>query len=188
MSWPVLLSVSGEYRTLGRIVMKKTVPVFIALSLLAAPPAAFAVCPVCTVAVVAGLGLSRWLGVDDTVSGVWIGGFILSSGLWLAAWLKRKSVRVPFLSVWSVLLMYATVVIPLVASHVIGHPRNTLFGIDKLVFGGTAGSALFLAGMFLDRILRVTNGGRVRFYYQKVVCPVVLLIVGSLAFFIATKR
>lgn len=32
-----------------------------------------AVCPVCTVAVGTGVGLSRWLGVDDTITGLWLG-------------------------------------------------------------------------------------------------------------------
>jgi len=31
---------------------------------------ALAVCPICTVAVGAGVGLSRWLGIDDTIN--WI--------------------------------------------------------------------------------------------------------------------
>ncbi|MBU2577676.1 hypothetical protein KKA69_02480 [Patescibacteria group bacterium] len=44
-----------------------------------------AVYPVCTITVGAGLGISRWLGIDDSIPGLWIGGLILSSGLWLAA-------------------------------------------------------------------------------------------------------
>ena len=41
------------------------------LALVALP--AQAVCPVCIVAVGAGLGLSEYLGIDDTIAGVWIG-------------------------------------------------------------------------------------------------------------------
>jgi hypothetical protein len=35
---------------------------------------ASAICPLCTIAVGAGVGLSRWIGVDDAVTGLWIGG------------------------------------------------------------------------------------------------------------------
>jgi len=35
-------------------------------------------CPVCTIAVTAGVGLSRWLGVDDLISGLWVGGLLVS--------------------------------------------------------------------------------------------------------------
>jgi len=60
------------------------------------PAKVYAVCPICTVAVGAGLGISRWLGIDDSVTGLWIGGLILSSGLWLADWIGKKGWRVPY--------------------------------------------------------------------------------------------
>ena len=44
----------------------------LALGLFFAIPAK-AICPVCTVAVGAGIGLSRWLGIDDSITGLWIG-------------------------------------------------------------------------------------------------------------------
>lgn len=37
-----------------------------------------AICPVCTVAVGTDVGLCRWLGIDDVLSGIWIGGLIIS--------------------------------------------------------------------------------------------------------------
>ena len=49
-----------------------------------------AVCPVCTVAVIGGLGLSRWLGIDDAITGIWIGGLIISLSLWFTDWLYKK--------------------------------------------------------------------------------------------------
>ena len=51
---------------------------------------AHAFCPVCTVAVGTGVTFSRYLGVDDVISGVWIGGLILSSALWLKDILKKN--------------------------------------------------------------------------------------------------
>lgn len=41
-----------------------------------------AVCPVCTVAVGAGVGFSRYLGIDDTIAGLWIGALIVSVSMW----------------------------------------------------------------------------------------------------------
>jgi len=49
-----------------------------------------AVCPVCTVAVGAGLGFSRYLGIDDTISGIWIGGLMVSISFWTIDWMKTK--------------------------------------------------------------------------------------------------
>ena len=45
-------------------------------------PVAFAVCPVCTVAVGAGLEGARLLGVDDVITGIWAGGLTLSLFFW----------------------------------------------------------------------------------------------------------
>lgn len=54
---------------------------------------AYAICPICTIAVGAGVGLSRWLGVDDTISGIWIGGLAISSIWWTINWLNSKHIR-----------------------------------------------------------------------------------------------
>jgi len=51
---------------------------------------ALAVCPICTLAVGAGVGLSRWLGIDDTISGLWVGGLIVSLIYWTIDWLGEE--------------------------------------------------------------------------------------------------
>ena len=86
---------------------------------------AHAVCPICTVAVGAGLGISRWLGIDDSVTGVWIGGLILSSGLWLADWIGKKGWRVPYKEAVSVGLFFLFVIPPLYWGKMIGISGNT---------------------------------------------------------------
>ena len=47
-------------------------------------------CPLCTVTVVAGLGISRLLGIDDVVSAIWIGALILSLSFVTIAWIAKK--------------------------------------------------------------------------------------------------
>ncbi len=54
-------------------------------------------CPVCTIAVGAGIGLSRWLGVDDLISGLWIGGLIVSLIGMTILWLNKKNLKNNFL-------------------------------------------------------------------------------------------
>ena len=48
------------------------------------------VCPVCVVAIGAGLGFSRWLGIDDLVSSVWIGAFLIAIISWTLSFMKKK--------------------------------------------------------------------------------------------------
>lgn len=160
------------------------------LFLLAPLSPVYAQCPVCTVAVIAGLGLSRWLGIDDTVSGVWIGGLILSSSFWLANWLERKyrlRTRFKYLN-WAIVIpMYLLVFIPLQLKGITGHPFNTLLGIDKLVLGTIVGSLAHLLGIWADKKVRKIKGKQL-FNFQKVVFPVALLLISSLTLWVITKH
>jgi len=163
----------------------------------------YAVCPICTVAVGAGLGLSRYLGIDDAVSSIWIGGLTLSMAFWLIDWVEKRKIKAltkpvfikPFeglftdeelaiysksaVSVSIIILMYALVLIPLKYSGFIGQPLNTILGIDKIVFGTVIGSAAFIIGMWTDKKIRQVRGKQL-FTYQKVVFPLISLVIGSL--------
>ena len=109
-------------------------------------PVAFAVCPVCTVAVGAGLEGARLLGVDDVITGIWAGGLTLSLFFWTAGWLKKRGVKsvwwqiiVPFVFYYALLgLVYA---LPGVYFGV-----NTLWGIDKFLLGTIVGTVAFYLG------------------------------------------
>lgn len=164
------------------------VPIFLlALVFLAFPTSAHAVCPICTVAVAGGLGISRWLGIDDSVTGVWIGGLILSSGLWLADWIGKKGWRIPHKEIVSVALFFLFVIPPLYWAKLVGLPGNTLWGVDKIILGTIVGSILFTGGVWLDKWLRTTNEGKVYVYYQKVIAPVFLLTLGSFVLYLITN-
>lgn len=149
-------------------------------------PQAQAVCPICTIAVGAGLGFSRYLGIDDTITGLWVGALILSSALWTANWLKSKSWKIPHKTIFSIVLFYLMVIPPLFWTGMIGHDLNKLWGIDKVLLGTIAGSVLFALGVFLDKYLRTLNDGKVFVYFQKVICPVLLLSIFSVIFFAVT--
>lgn len=98
-------------------------------------PTALAVCPVCTIAVAGGVGLSRYLGIDDTIAGVWIGGLTVSMIMWTIDWLKAKKWNFKFYIPVTYLAYFAMIVVPLVWSDIIGHPLNKIWGVDKLLLG-----------------------------------------------------
>ncbi len=52
----------------------KTLALSLATFLFLGANSAQAICPICTIAVGAGVGFSRYLGIDDTIAGLWIGG------------------------------------------------------------------------------------------------------------------
>jgi hypothetical protein len=156
------------------------------------PLSAQAVCPLCTVAVGAGVGLSRWLGIDDTITGLWIGGLIVSLIIWTLGWLEKKNIRFRGRWVLVVFLYYAVVVLPLYFKGFIGHPQNSLFcwcGLhwDKLLVGIALGSLGFYAGAKWYFYLKEKHGGRAYFPFQKVVMPVLPLVILTIIFYLLTK-
>ena len=142
--------------------------------LFASPVNAF--CPLCTVAVASGVGFSRSLGIDDTIVGLWIGGLLVSSSMWMIDFLRKKKVvkekNEVFWILGIFLGMYALVLLPLKFTGIIGHPFNVLFGIDKVLLGILIGSVVFFGMGRLHFFLSKKNGEKVFFPYQKVVLPV----------------
>lgn len=148
---------------------------------------ALATCPVCIVTVVGGLELAKWLGLDDTVSGVWIGGLILASAIWFENWLEKKRIKFRFSKIVIVVLFYLSTVISLYWMKLIGYECAKIWGVDKLLVGIAAGSIAFYAGMLLNDALKKRNGGRVYFKFQKVIIPVLFLLISSIIFYLITR-
>jgi len=141
-----------------------------------------AVCPVCTVAVGAGVGLTRYLGVDDLISGTWIGGFLISVSLWTIDWLDKRKIKFLFRKPLIFSFWYAITIFPLYFWEIIGHSENKFFGIDKLLFGIISGSIVFLISLFFNHLLLKNNQGKVYFPFQKVLIPILFLLILSLIF------
>ncbi|OGZ83543.1 MAG: hypothetical protein A2599_00175 [Candidatus Staskawiczbacteria bacterium RIFOXYD1_FULL_39_28] len=139
-----------------------------------------AVCPVCVVAVGAGLGLSRWLGVDDIISGMWIGALLVSITVWTHEWIVKKGWGFKFSLYVIGAIYYALTIVPLYFYDVVGHPLNNIFGIDKFILGVILGTTFFIAAVLLHNFLKTKNNGKSFFPYQKVVVPVLTLIIISL--------
>ena len=137
-------------------------------------------CPVCAVAVGFGLGLSRWLRIDDTISGLWIGALIVCLSFVLAKWTgKYLAVSVRLLTFLYFILLLLTTIIPLKYLNIIGHPFNTFLGIDKLIFGTVIGIIIFLFSLCIHGFLKYRHHDKSYFPFQKVIIPVVILMVAS---------
>lgn len=140
---------------------------------------AYATCPVCIVGVGGGLLLAKRLGLDDLLAAIWISGFNTAVAFWLAKVIKKPLLN-NFLF-WS-LVLYGVSLLYLWYTKQIGHPNNTFIGIDKIIVGLTVGLIVFLAGVGADKALRLNNQGKVVIYYQKVILPLVFLIITTILF------
>ena len=144
-------------------------------------------CAVCTVAIIGGLGLSRWLRVDDTVSGVWIGALLVTIIYYTISFLRKQKFNFFGRDFIVSLIFYALVFIPLYTGKIIGHPLNRIWGLDKFIAGAFCGSIIFILAVMLYATLKKKNGGRAHFPLEKVIIPIVALGLTSLVFYIVTK-
>jgi len=138
-------------------------------------------CPVCVVTIGGSVLLSRYLGIDDLIAGIWAGGLVISLGLWSATFVKKNffSGQKWFLTA----VLWVATVGGLKQAGFIGNPTCKIHGHDKLLTGIIAGSLVFLLAYNLDLLLRKLNKqhpGKVFFPYQRVVIPVLLLIIATL--------
>lgn len=128
-------------------------------------------CPVCTVTVVAGLGISRWLGIDDLLTSIWIGGFILSFSFVFFNWMIKKWPKLManrYSLITTIVSMYLLALLPLIKTPT----------IDRILYGTAIGSAVFMLGVYADKFQRLKYK-KIFFPYQKVVFPVVSLIIAT---------
>lgn len=177
-----------------KIKIKKKIIAFVAFLALGFSLATktFAVCPLCAVAVGAGVGLSRFLGIDDAITGLWVGGLIVSLIAWTLNWLDKKNVHFKGRAVATIVGFYALTVVPLYFTGMLGNKANSLFCwcwfyLDKLAMGIIVGSLGFWAGAELYTYLKARNNGKVYFPFQKVVMPIIPLIIASIIFYILIK-
>ena len=139
---------------------------------------ALAVCPVCTIAVGSGLGLLRAIGVDDIISGLWLGALIVSSIIWFLDWMNKKNYNFKFKKIIIWVSFYLLFIYPL---YLMGYGGEPMFHfVDRLLMGVIIGSIVFLLSIAADHYLRNINDNKVVFLYQKVTVPVVFLLIASL--------
>lgn len=147
--------------------------------------ASLAVCPLCTIAVAGGVGLSRYLGVDDSITGLWAGGLTMSLAFWTFDWLQGKKWTFPGYKLVTVIAYYLIVIVPLYWMNIFGTPLANLswMKVDKMILGIITGSVVFWAAASWHFYLKAKNNDKVYFPYQKVVIPVVSLIIISFIFY-----
>ncbi len=138
------------------------------------------VCPVCTVAIGAGVGFFRTWGIDDVITGLWIGALIVSSIAWMIDYLNRKNVHFLFRKILIILSFYLLFLFPLYKPmNIIGMAGNVMWGLDKILLGVILGSFFFIISILADLKLKKLNDGKVIVYYQKVFIPLIILLIAS---------
>lgn len=137
------------------------------------------VCPICTLAIAGGVGILREWRVNDIITGIWFGALIVSSIAWMINYLNRKNIHFIFKPQIVIIAFYAIFILPLYYWNIMGLPANQIFGIDRILFGVIIGTIVFILAVISDAYLRKINENKVVIKYQKVLIPLILLILVS---------
>jgi len=118
--------------------------IFVFILFILAPGEVLAHCPLCVAGAGAGITLSRLLGIDDSITGIWIGAFIGATSFWMQRILGSKNPTflkrhfgILFYIFLTLITIFSFYRFNLVARH------TDIFGMDKLTFGILVGSVSF---------------------------------------------
>ena len=132
-------------------------------------PGVLAHCPLCTGATIIGVGITRSLGLDDSIVGVFVGGMIISSAIWINNLLTKKSMR-GNKTLRAISLTVVTSIATLWTFYYAGlfglGNQYRIFGIERLIFGSLAGGVISLGALGLSSYLKKKNNGKILFSYQ----------------------
>lgn len=146
----------------------------------------YAQCPVCVVTVGGGLLLAKKLGIDNLLTALWISGLNTAISFWFVTFVKKpKILKNPLL--WT-LLMYGGTIAYLYGTKQMLNGGGTFLGVDKVLVGLFVGMIVWLLGIGIDKLIRKYNKGKVLFFYQKVIVPLVLLTLTSILFSMLIKN
>ena len=108
---------------------------------------------------------------------------MVSLTLWMFNWFRSKKISQKYLYPLSALALYFITLLPLYYTGIIGHPLNTLFGIDRLLVGMVAGTILFMLALWNYSILKRRNNNHANFPFQKIAMVVGYIAIVSLIFY-----
>lgn len=136
--------------------------------------AADAVCPVCTIAIGAGLEGARMLGVKDVLTGIWAGGLTVSLIGWTANYMHKHGVKNPL---WY--LLNVAVYVALLAgvyffpenNPIVKWWDNCMWGMDQFLLGVLVGATTFIVMELWYMNIKKHHGGHALFPFQKVAMP-----------------
>ncbi len=145
---------------------------------------ALAHCPLCVAGAAGGITLARLFGIDDSITGVWIGALIGATSFWSEKFIYKrfKVLPLPILRQLLYFVYFALTIASFYQFNLVVK-MGDIFGIHKLIFGMIAGGIVFyLVDLVDDFVIR--NNSKVFFPYQRVVVSLGSMVILSIGIYI----
>ena len=143
-------------------------------------------CPLCTGAVVAGAIGAKYLGLDITILGIFVGAFAISLGLWISRKIKNYFKYQSTLILTSSFFLTIFPSLAFIKDMTYISLLSKVFFVNKLLIGSIIGALVTLLAYKIHNHIKLKHG-KVLFPYQGIVLTVLLLILSSIPVYFIFK-
>lgn len=151
-----------------------------ALAMLPTAAVANPACPICTIAIGAGVGVAESLGVPSVVVGIWAGALLTLLGYWMIKFFDKRGWKF-----WGRDVLLIGVSVAMIGFAYVGdlqyRPQEiwSVIYLDPILFGALLGMVVLIVVEKLYEWMKRKNGGHAHFPFERVVLPVVALALVS---------
>ncbi len=151
-----------------------------ALAMLPTAAVANPACPLCTIAIGAGVGVAESLGVPSVVVGIWAGALLTLLGYWMIKFFDKRGWKF-----WGRDVLLIGVSVAMIGFAYVGDLQYTpqeiwsVIYLDPILFGALLGMVVLIVVEKLYEWMKRKNGGHAHFPFERVVLPVVALALVS---------
>lgn len=124
-------------------------------------------CPLCVAGAGIGLSLARVMGVDDSITGVWLAAFLGATSFYFTTFTLRK-IKFPFKKLTVYILIFASTLWSFYKFKLVDIHAGDVLGLHKLTFGMLSGAIMFYLVDIIDAYI-IKKHGKVYFPYQRMI-------------------
>ncbi len=153
----------------------------VSVGFLVFPRSVYAHCPLCVAGAGAGLTLSRVVGIDDSITGIWMAAFLGASAFWVNNLIRKR--YVPFQGFFIYIFVFLSTIASFYRFGLVNEHNGLILNLPKLIFGMLLGGGIFY---FVDKgnNLIIKKMGRVLFPYQSIAFSLGSMLILSLGIYI----
>lgn len=156
------------------------------------PVSASAHCPLCVAGAGVGLSVARFLGIDDSISGIWLGAFLAAISFWMDASISKKLkhflvrpltyIAMFTVTIWSI-YAFNDISTNNLKFFLINKHSGLILGMDKLIFGMVTGGVVFYLVDIINGLI-IKKNGKVLFPFQRLLTSLGSMVILSMVVYV----